>query len=900
MTILRKIKRHMPIFILIAGVILSIWVLIAGYQAKRSESENKFQAASAERINAIQLRLEQAQTFLVAVETFYDSSAEVDRGEFHSYTTSFFQSDTTVKAVGWAPAVKYEDRAAFEAKAGSEMGEDYKIIEKDFDNNPVAALPRALYLPVNFLEPREGNSSWAGFDLASDFLLWQDARQAAVTGKTVISHAYHPDSRKLSEYDLLFMRAVYKRNAVLENETDRRNNRIGLVVAVYRMHDIVEESLRHLTPFGIHIAFYDELAGPGEQLLYFHESRKFATPNDFKVSQRADEVFLNHYQKTIDIGMRKWKIVCMPARAYWSVWSFWQPWAGALVSLIITLLTAFSVFLYQQRHERFEKLVSDRTKELQETQQNLLSEVSSRRDAEERLQLFIENAPVAVAMFDTKMCYLVTSRRWIDDLGLKGKEIIGRSHYEVFPEKGDMPLLLEIYQIGLKGACLKKEEELFVHRGGKNEWLRWEIHPWFKPDQTVGGLIMYIEQITARKEAEFRLKEKDEMLQQSQKMEAIGRLAGGVAHDFNNQLTVIKGFAAFLEKTLTGSDEKIFVEEIQIASERAARLTAQLLAFSRKQILNPVVIQPNEVLTGMTEMIKRLISEEIEYFFRGDPETGLIQIDRGQLEQILVTLVVNAQDATPAGGSILVETANETVEPAWAESHPGLNAGDYVVIMVTDSGSGIAPDVLPNIFEPFFTTKEKGKGTGLGLATCFGIIKQQGGHITVDTELGKGTRFKVYLPQLSGKKNAPDVILSGSLEDLPRATETILLCEDEPALRFVLKETLTGQGYIVLEAADGELGWRQITKTGGDAIDLIVSDVIMPRMNGRELMKKVLESYPRIPILLISGYTDNFDMSEDFAAGKVSFMQKPFEPEDLLLQVHSILRSKEKRKDLAS
>ena len=395
-----------------------------------------------------------------------------------------------------------------------------------------------------------------------------------------------------------------------------------------------------------------------------------------------------------------------------------------------------------------------------------------------------------------------------------------------------------------------------------------------------GSRTLIIRDVTDRRRLEAQLR-------QAQRMEAVGRLAGGVAHDFNNLLTVISGYTEMLLDDLpTGDRLRDPVLMMRQAGEQAAALTSQLLAFSRRQVVEPQVIELNSVVSNLTKMLRRLIGEDIELSVALAADLDRVRVDPRQVEQILMNLSVNARDAMPHGGRVTVETANATVDEHFAQFTPGLTPGRYVLLAVTDSGLGMDENTRSKIFEPFFTTKDPGKGTGLGLAMVYSIIQQAKGHIEVYSELGHGTVFKLYLPSVDGvdqPKEATDD-QAASLQ----GTETILLVEDAEGVRALLQDVLTMYGHQVLVARDGEEGIRLAENHTGP-IDLIITDIVMPRMGGRELVERVVTARPTIRALYLSGYTDEAVMRHGVLEAGAAFLQKPFTSRQLMTKVRQIL-----------
>jgi two-component system cell cycle sensor histidine kinase/response regulator CckA len=379
----------------------------------------------------------------------------------------------------------------------------------------------------------------------------------------------------------------------------------------------------------------------------------------------------------------------------------------------------------------------------------------------------------------------------------------------------------------------------------------------------------------------------EEQFRQAQKMEAVGRLAGGVAHDFNNLLTAITGYSDLLLLDLDPQDVlRQDVAEIKRAALAAADLTRQLLAFSRRQVLAPRVINLNAVISGAQKLLGRLIGEDVKVETSLDSALASVRADPGQLEQVIMNLAVNARDAMPNGGLLTIETANVMVDAEFAPERPGPASGPHVVMAVSDTGIGMDEETKARIFEPFFTTKEVGKGTGLGLATVYGIVKQSDGFIWVYSEPGTGSTFKIYLPRVDEPAE--------SLESAERparslhGTETIMVAEDTAAVRAVLRDVLERHGYTVVEAASGREALQLAGRRSG-GIDLLVTDVVMPELSGRDLVRELRAAKPDLKVLYMSGYTDDAVLRQGMLEPGAEFIQKPFRPDDLARRIRDLL-----------
>jgi PAS domain S-box-containing protein len=399
--------------------------------------------------------------------------------------------------------------------------------------------------------------------------------------------------------------------------------------------------------------------------------------------------------------------------------------------------------------------------------------------------------------------------------------------------------------------------------------------------------IAVVEDITGQKRAEEERRNLERQLLQAQKMESIGRLAGGVAHDFNNHLTVINGYCAMLLDEMDPADPlRESVDEILLAGNRAAALTQQLLTFSRKQVAEPRVISLNDVVADARKMLSRLIGDDVEIVTNLDAGAGSVVADSSQINQVLMNLAINARDAMPGGGRIIVETSNTDLDEGYAAQHAGVEAGPYVLLSITDTGAGMTPEVVQHIFDPFFTTKEIGMGTGLGLSTVYGIVRQAGGWIWVYSEPGRGSTFKIYLPRAGAAPERPAAPVSAM--ESPRGTETVLVVEDQPEVRKLTLAMLESQGYRLLEAASGSEA-LSLCQRYPERIHLLITDVVMPGMTGRELAMRLVALRPSLKTLYTSGHGVTAIAHEGVLEAGAAYLSKPFSPAQLAAKVREVL-----------
>ena len=529
---------------------------------------------------------------------------------------------------------------------------------------------------------------------------------------------------------------------------------------------------------------------------------------------------------------------------------------------------------------------------------------SALREAHSFLDSIIENIPDMIFVKDAgDLRFRRFNKAGEALLGVRRDALIGKNDYDLFPKEQAAAFTEKDREV-LRGKTVVDIAEEPIDTASGRRWLHTKKIPIHDEAGKPRYLLGISEDVTERKalldrvrrmneELEKRVAERtaalrtsEEQLRQAQKMEAIGRLAGGIAHDFNNLLSVILSYAELMSSEVPdGSELHGELREIRQAARRAADLTRQLLAFSRQQVLAPRVTDLNEIVGAMDAMLTRLIGEDIEVCTHLARDLGAVLVDPSQVEQVVMNLVVNARDAMPKGGKLTIETKNIELDSSYAEEHPGVTAGWHAMIAVSDTGLGMDKATQARIFEPFFTTKAAGKGTGLGLSTVFGIVKQSGGHIWVYSEVDRGTTFKIYFPRVATEQRHVSTTRPAVP---PRGSESILLVEDEPQVRALVKAVLERLGYAVL-VADGGPAAVALAERRETAIDLLLTDVVMPKMSGRELAEKLGPTRPTMKVLYMSGYTDDSVLHHGVLDAGVAFLQKPVTPDALARKVREVL-----------
>jgi len=583
---------------------------------------------------------------------------------------------------------------------------------------------------------------------------------------------------------------------------------------------------------------------------------------------------------------------------------FLLPYApGALTTsrLVVFGITGLAIgivaeSLVRSRRQAIEQatMLQEQAMELEMANQELfesIEEAQQSRDvaeaAEQRYRLLFDRNPVPLWVYDLEtLQFLAVNDAAVAHYGFTREEFLGMTLREIRPPE-DVPALMESYRTGVPGLVASG---IFRHRKRDGTVIRVEIRSHDMRFADRSARLVLATDVTDQLRAREELQASNEQLRHAQKMEAVGRLAGGVAHDFNNILTTIQGYAEFLASELGESPHLSDLREIQREADRAAGLTKQLLAFSRKQVLELQVLDLNALVIETERMLRRVIGEDVELVTRLEAGLGRIRSDPGQFSQVLLNLAVNARDAMPEGGRLLIETANVELDESYTNTHRGAATGPHVLLSVSDTGIGMDAATIGRIFEPFFTTKEAGKGTGLGLSMVYGFVQQSGGSIWVYSEPGEGSTFKIYLPRVTDLSETaavePQPPVSMSIQAGRAAT--VLIVEDEAAVRQVARRMLVDRGYAVLEAANGREALHLAASHDG-SIDLVLTDMVMPEMRGGELAARLRKARPEARLLMMSGYTEEAASRQAILEAGSAFLEKPFTATRLAEKIQQVL-----------
>jgi PAS domain S-box-containing protein len=818
------------------------------HAAAEARDRLRFENLAQDTQDRIHSRMETYIALLRATRGLFEASENVELREFRTFVQSIKVQDRYpgIQGIGFSRRISAEDKASFERAIAEERNGPFSVWPKE---------PRAEYHSIIFLEPLDRrNKAAIGYDMFTEPVRRAameracDIGIAAASGKVTLVQEI--DSQKQAGF-LIYV-PVYRKNVPLETVEERREALIGFVYSPFRADDL----LRGIgTQSNSEIAFqvYSGAVRDESQCLHRSDAGADSEPALYKSI------------RSIFVAGHPWTL------SFRTLPSFEQGSSRHQSQIIFVLGLAISIglFFITRAQVRARSAAERTAADLHRSDEAL-------RNSEEKFRRLVELSPLGIFVASEGKFEFVNSAL-VKILGAAhSRELIGKPVLPfVHPDSRDA-LTDGIRRVETDGKMIPLREEKATRLDGTVVDVELMAVPFTYKGRPGAQVLM--QDISERKSLELQLR-------QSQKMEAIGKLAGGVAHDFNNLLTAILGYSGMiLDQLHEDAPLRNDIEEIKKSGERAASLTRQLLAFSRQQTLRPEVIDLNEIVLGLRNMLRRVIGEDIELSTVLGSELGRVKADPGQIEQVILNLVVNSRDAMPQGGRLILETMNADASPAFAQLR-GMAPGPYVVLKVSDTGCGMTDEVLSHVFEPFFTTKPMGKGTGLGLSTVYGIVKQSGGYIDVESHEGAGTTFTLYLPRL--ERQTPVSIERAPAPRAAKGTETIVLVEDEPSVRTLAHRILKSQGYDVHVASSPAEALRIFDKRE-KTVHLLLTDIVMPHMTGRELAKRVTQDHPKTKVLYMSGYTSTAVLDHDSEVRR-SLILKPFAPDTLTGKVREVL-----------
>jgi len=880
-----SIRRYLAIIFTIAiGVVVSSFLFIVVKNWEQKDQRIKYESVVKGYANAVRNSLNGNVEALKFLGDFFDNSIHVSRQEFSRYAKSVLPRYPGIQAFSWNPLVPDKERTDYESLAREEGLENFKFTERTRENKLVTADHRKEYIIVYYIEPLETNKPALGFDIASNPARLKAITKGFNTAKLSATDRITLVQESGDQIGILLLLPIYRQGALLKTMAERFENRKGFVVEVIRIGDVIEAALEGFADEGINLYLYDLSADVKKRSLYYRPSRLSGMPEQ-PMAEKAIQKGL-YWNETFDFAGRQWKLILSPSSFYLKSRQMWQAWMVLFSSLFLTSILAFYLFKKLRYTVEIERKINQEIR----ANQQLAAEISERQQAEAALResearyrkLFISN-PHPMWIYDLEtLAFLDVNDAAISHYGYSRQEFLSMTIKDIRPAE-DVPRLIE--NIAQVGEGLDKAG-VWRHIRKDGSVIEVEITSHVFVFDAHRTELVLVNDITDRRRIEGEREELQAQLLQAQKMESVGRLAGGVAHDFNNMLGVILGRAEMMFMEIKPGDSPYTdLQEIYKAAQRSADLTRQLLAFARKQAIAPLILDLNETVEGMLKMLRRLIGEDIDLVWKPDTHLWPVRVDPAQVDQVLANLCVNARDAIYGTGKVTIETDNVFFDKDYCASHTDVKPGQYVMLAVSDDGCGMGKETLENLFEPFFTTKEVGEGTGLGLAMIYGIVKQNNGFINVSSEPGLGTTFKLYLPRSTEVGEAGGEPMAKTIE---HGSETVLLVEDEASILRLGTAVLEKFGYKVLAASTPGQAISMAEQCDG-TIHILVTDVVMPEMNGKELKKRIEKTRPRIKVLFMSGYTDDVIVHRGILDGDVNFLQKPFSVNSLADMVRKVL-----------
>jgi PAS domain S-box-containing protein len=884
-----SLSRYIPLILLaFLGVVISVLLFNFSRHWWEEHLQELFIITAQDRVSIFRNEIAENTRLVKDLVGLLSATEDVEREEFRAFVQSHLEFKPSIQALEWIPRVPHSERAVYERAARRDGFPDFQITERESQGYMVKANSREEYFPVYFVEPYQSNELALGFDLASNPVRLEALEKACDTGQVVATAPITLVQEIGSQYGFLVFGPVYRKGAPTDSIESRRENLEGFALGVYRICDILEDALMRFEPQSIEVYLFDISIPTCEILIASHSSLGSKIPNTLTNFNDVVQLTALRYVDTIDVINRKWLVLCLPTQNFFANVKNWQPWVILVIGLVFTCLLVIYILRILGHTTKTRRLAT----ELSTGKDRLEKEVVERKRAEEelsltksRLEYLLRSSPTIIYSCKILGDYATTfiSENVSSQLGYSDQDFLNDPAFWLdHIHKEDVSRTLNEVK-----KCLKKGNHIhdyrFLHKDGTYRWIRDELRlirdDKGNPSEMVGSMT----DITEKKQLE-------EQFYQSQKMEAVGRLAGGVAHDFNNLLQTILGYCEFILDEY-GDKEPLHkdIEQIRDAGKKAALLTRQLLAFSRKQTIKTVLLDLNVIISDMNSLLKRIMGEDIDLVTVQNAKINSIKADQGQIEQIIMNLVVNARDAMKDGGKVIIKTEDINLNKDQCVTIPESRPGKFVCLTIEDTGTGIDEKVMSRIFEPFFTTKGKEQGTGLGLSTVYGIVKQHKGWINVSSKRGKGTIFKVFLPAFFEEPEYK-VKKENLLLDSHGEGERILLVEDEEGVRQFVAKALRDNGYVVFDASYAQEA-IDIFKRENGTFHLVLSDVVLPDASGLYLIDELKLINSDIKVLFSSGYTDHKSQWPIIKKKGFKFLQKPYPLLDLLRVTKEAIQS---------
>jgi len=863
------------------GISLSLYLFTSIQDFEKEKISFNLKIETTNRILALQEKIDDNIDVIKFITSFFNASDQIERSEFQKFTEAVLQREIDIQALEWVPHVLDSERQAFEALTRKEGFPDFQITERKEQGVMAPARKRDEYFPVNYLEPFKGNEQALGFDLASNPLQVATLNNSRDNGEIKASQRITLVQEVGKQYAFIVYMPVYKKEMLADSVETRRKSLKGFVLGVFRIGDLVEDALSILAPGDLDLYIYDESQpDPDEQSLYNHKSKN--QPGNYLPTKDKKNIMQGfYYSMPVRVADRRWQVFSVPTPEFFAARKTWN------VFVIPGTVLFFTVFLVSYLFTIYTRVGESKrqAQSLSEANDKLGLEISERKQMEEELrqsETRFRNLVEAIGDWaweiDENNIYTYVSPKVKNILGYESREILGKNIFDIMLLDESHRVRELFHDISANRKKFSFFENITIHKDGHFVVTETSGVPLFHDDGTFRGYQGVDRDITDRKAAEENLK-------QSQKMESVGTLAGGIAHEFNNILGGILGYTEIAkEEASEDSSVRESLDKIFNLSIRARDVVKQILSFSRKEKNDLEPLHPHLIIKESLKVLRASIPTTIEIRQNINEQSGTILADQTQIHQISMNLCMNAAHAMEDSGGVLeIGLSPVVLDVEDIKPYTNLKTGEYVKLTVSDTGTGIDPNNIDKIFDPFFTTKEVGKGTGMGLSIVHGIIKDHGGVINVSSKLGEGTTFTIFLPKTEARINKTE-----SDDALPTGTENILVVDDEEHLVFLLKKNMERLGYKVT-AMTNSLETLELFKKDPHRYDLIITDLTMPHLTGDRLASKVTAIRPDMPVIIATGYADAIDSDKVKQSGIKAFIPKPYQKEELAKTIRLIL-----------
>ena len=854
--------------IVAAGIGLSYLAHRFAMEADAAAARGVLELRAEWRAKDLEHKIGNAATRPLAVAAFMASRDVPDHTAFQEIVAQVQDHPgDPIATILWAPHVKGSAREAFESTPAVRGGKPLVIIERDTDGNLVRAGPRDEYFPVVMRAAFEGDPNrLLGFDILSMPSRRAIAHRARDEGRPVATPATFLAGDKTPTPSYLVFWPVYH-GPVPATVGERRDRIRGFVAGLFRVQGVLAAAIRNTPAPAANIHFFLGDTNHGADRVYVarYEAERAAILPPGAATDLADPMVIR-IAREFTVLDQHWRVVFSYPRHVLNEAQSFNEWLILLLGLLLTALVTGYVYREHAQVAAVEKVVAARTADL--------------RRANLEQERIIDASLLAIVVLDPLYKVLVWNRAAERMFGYRAEEVIGRP-YPLVPDQV-RPEFEMLFSRVAGGEIIRDMEVRRRRKDGKLVDVTFSGAPLYNADGSLRGAFFTIDDVTDRKATQ-------QQLVQAQKMEAVGQLTGGIAHDFNNMLGTVIGNLDLARKHLEGRPEVLeMVDDALAGALRGAELVARLLAFSRKQPLQPAVIDLRKTIADLAPLLKRTLGEHIAIEVHVSEDTWLTKADPVQLENTLLNLAINARDAMPNGGRLSVECSNLALDDSFAPVYPDLKPGDYVVVSVSDTGTGMPPDVLARVFEPFFTTKRVGAGTGLGLSMVYGYMRQSGGIVKVYSEPGHGTTFRLFFPRAGEVGNQASALAPESAI-VPRGHERILLVEDNPDVRKIATRILEDLGYDLTTAENADAAFALLQRS---SFDLLFTDIVMPgTLNGLDLARRAREAYPDMRVLLTTGFSSKLMSDPKIPAMDAGLIVKPYREADLARTVRAALDS---------